>query len=681
MSIKMSKEKVKNTKYKMSPFVHAASIRAKYYREDRIAIIYGQEQINWRTFYTRIKKLANAFRSIGIKKQEKIAFIFHNSPQFLEVNFAAQLIGAVPVPVNYRYISSEIEYLVDNSDSVCLMLEEDSLDEVLKIKDKLKKVRKFIILGTKKVDGFLDYEELINTAKDKERKTPVYDNDLACIIYTGGTTGRSKGVMLSYKNVLSNQESVIAYLINALPKVNIESQKYADDEFARKIMSAFDVLSGFVQGFYSKPKNHEKISVLVTPEREKGAWIKPLTMAYREGKIKIMSGMPEPDQVDIMLIADVGEQFRDFANLLPYPHTRKGKIASTPKLLRRFLFGGIKMKGSFKLRMNLIGSFLKPDKRVLNNLIVPPMFHLASYAFVIMFYTYVSGALVMPASKSFSVEETLQLIEDSQPGWMFLVPAMYKQVLDYFEENPKHGYDLTSLNIGLSGASLLRAKYKRKLIKNFPNMLVFDAFGQTEMAPVATIKLDAVEDTVTDRSVGKVLQGIDIKIIDEEGNEVSEGVTGEVCYKSDSVMLGYYRDDEKTKEAIDDEGWLHSGDLGYTKNGELFTVERLKECINTGSEKVFPLEVEEVITDHPAVQEVCVIGVPDEKWGHIVRAVVVLKPGKKATEQEIIDWCGGKIASYKKPRSVIFKESFPMSAVGKVQRHKVREKYGFPEAK
>ena len=143
-------------------------------------------------------------------------------------------------------------------------------------------------------------------------------------------------------------------------------------------------------------------------------------------------------------------------------------------------------------------------------------------------------------------------------------------------------------------------------------------------------------------------------------------------------MKGYYKDIEKTMTAIDEDGWLHSGDLGYLKDGQLFTVERKKECINTGSEKVFPLEVEECIVDHPLVDDVCVIGIPDEDFGHVVRAIVVLKEGKTLTQEDIMEWCSKKIAGYKKPRSVIFIDDFPRSPVGKVLRQKVRELYGKP---
>ena len=671
----------KNEKFKLSPFVEAIRIRAKYFPEDRAAIIYGHDEISWKTLYSRTCKLANGFRSLGIKRQEKVAFIFHNTPEFLEINFALQMLGAVPVPFNYRYVGPEIEYTVNNSDAVCLIIEEEILEETLRVKDQLTKVKHFIIKASKKVEGFLDYEELLNSQSDKEKLVSITDDDLAVIIYTGGTTGRSKGVMLSYKNVLSNQEAVVAFLINSLPKVTkrkLASEKYADSVFGTKINGAFEVMGGFLKSFFNHPGMADAVVVLETPQESEGIRIKPLTVVFRENKIKIMSGMPPEEMITAKLYADVGKQFRDFTNLLPYPHTKKGKRKVLPKLFRKFVFGGIKLSGGFKVRMKLIKSFLQPDDRTIHNLIVPPLFHLASYAFFTMFYTYVSGAYIMPKSKSFDGEEVLKQIDRFKPGWIFLVPAMYKKVLDFIEKTPNHGLDLSSVNLGLSGASLLRAKYKKELLKHFPEMIVFDAFGQTEMAPVATIKLDGEAETVSDRSVGKPVQGVELKIVDENGVEVEEGVTGEVWYKSDSVMIGYYGDKEKTAETVDKNGWLHSGDLGYLKDGALYTVERIKSCINTGSEKVFPLEVEECIVDHPSVDDVCVIGVPDEDFGSIVRAVVILREGKTVTEEEIKQWCVGKIANYKKPRSVVFADDFPKSPVGKILRAKVVEQFGQP---
>ena len=676
------KTKNKIKKFKVSPFIEAISIRAKYYPKERPAIIYGHESINWKSFYARVCKLANAFRNLGIKKQETIAFICHNTPEFLEINFAAQMMGAIPVPINFRYIASEIEYTVNNCDAVCLIAEFEMLGEILKSRHKMGNLKHFIVIGDEKFEDFLDYEDLLNSASDSEKRTSVSEEDLAVIVYTGGTTGRSKGVMLSYKNLLSNQEAIIAFLINSLPRVSkrkINSEKFADNEFGRKLNSAFEAIGGFVRGFFLNPKMKDAVLVLETPEEEDSISVKPLVVMYRENRIKIMSGMPPEELITAKLYADLGKEFREFTNLLPYPHTRKGKRKVFPKLAKKFLFGGIKLSGSFKIRMNLISSFMRPDTDFINLLIVPPLFHLAAYAFFTMFYTYVSGAYIMPKNKSFTPREVLSQVNDFKPGWIFLVPAMYKRILDYIEDNPDHGYDLTSVNIGVSGASLLRAKYKKELIKNFPNMVVFDAFGQTEMSAVTTIKLDGEVETVSDRSVGKSIQGIELKIIDDNGNPVEEAVIGEILYKGTSVMKGYYKDAEKTQNTIDEDGWLHSGDLGYLKEGQLFTVERKKECINTGSEKVFPLEVEECIVDHPSVDDVCVIGVPDEDFGHIVRAIVVLKEGKEATQEAIKEWCSKKIAGYKKPRSIIFIEDFPRSPVGKVLRQKVRDLYGKPD--
>jgi acyl-CoA synthetase (AMP-forming)/AMP-acid ligase II len=143
-------------------------------------------------------------------------------------------------------------------------------------------------------------------------------------------------------------------------------------------------------------------------------------------------------------------------------------------------------------------------------------------------------------------------------------------------------------------------------------------------------------------------------------------------------MKGYYGEAEKTAEVIKD-GWFHSGDLGYIDaEGELIVVDRKAECISTGAEKVFPLEVEEILAQHEKIDSVCVIGIPDETWGSVVRAVVVLKPGKTATEEEIIAWCKDKMTGFKRPKSVKITESFPLSPVGKVLRGKVREIYGGP---
>ena len=141
-------------------------------------------------------------------------------------------------------------------------------------------------------------------------------------------------------------------------------------------------------------------------------------------------------------------------------------------------------------------------------------------------------------------------------------------------------------------------------------------------------------------------------------------------------MKGYFNEPDKTAETVRN-GWLYSGDLGYfDADGDLRVVERKKECISSGGEKIFPHEVEEVLLEHPAIAQACVIGVPDEKWGQSVRAVVVAKAGTSLTADAVIAHCEGRIAGYKKPRSVVFAKELPVSPVGKIQRREVKESYG-----
>ncbi|MBV1871503.1 MAG: AMP-binding protein, partial [Gammaproteobacteria bacterium] len=195
-------------------------------------------------------------------------------------------------------------------------------------------------------------------------------------------------------------------------------------------------------------------------------------------------------------------------------------------------------------------------------------------------------------------------------------------------------------------------------------------------APTTSFKIDVSADSLKDRSVGKPM--VETRIVDESDNDVLQGEIGEIIYRSPTIMKGYYKEEDKTSEVIKD-GWFYSGDLGWIDDeGDVRVAERKNECISTGGEKIFPGEIEDILAEHDKIQDICVIGVPDETWGNSVRAVIRLNEGDTATKEEIIDWCRGKMAGYKKPRTVLFVDEFPISAVGKVQRNRVRELYGAP---
>jgi len=665
---------------KKSPFREMFDIKADHYDKDRIATVHGDRKFTWKEEKERINRLAFYLKKkLGVKKGDHIAVLFHNSPEFMESCLACQTLGAVPVPVNYRYVVSELEHLLKDSDSIGLIFEGELLDLVLETKPKVPDVKFYITTAKMPPNYMLTYDEVLKDSKNKNIKTKVEFDDVCVIIYTGGTTGRPKGVMLTYENMLSNQESTIALLTTFLPPVSdLDYPKFARNKGEEKLLGVLNYFLGSMYQGLFKGSDDDKIIVFEVPMK-KGVKVPPMTLRQVEGKLKMFQG--KPDEYELSFTAGFLEQIRDLVNYMPMSHCRKGKIKLMPRLIWNFMFGGIKLKAtSFKQRIELIKSLAaKPEhEHITHMLITPPMFHLASYALWVMNWLVSGAKVVFPKSHSFDVKETIDIMEKEEISWTFFVPVLWKRIVKYLEENePDRTFD--SLEVAFSGAALLRAKVKKKILKFFPKTLLLDVFGQTEMAPAASLKMDGEASTVRERSVGKPVLNLEVRVVDEDGNDVPDETIGELYYRSKSVMKGYYGDEEKTARTVDKDGWLHSGDLGYMKDGEIYTVERLKECITTGGEKVFPLEVEEIILEHPAVENVVVIGVPDEEWGSTVRAVVIKIPGKEVSPQEIMDFCKGKIAGYKRPRSVSFANEFPISPVGKVLRQKIRDKWGQPD--
>jgi acyl-CoA synthetase (AMP-forming)/AMP-acid ligase II len=280
---------------------------------------------------------------------------------------------------------------------------------------------------------------------------------------------------------------------------------------------------------------------------------------------------------------------------------------------------------------------------------------------------------VLPDSVQFDPGLVLSLVEKERVFNMANVPTGWKKLVSH---PGAEGYDLSSLRLATTGGGLCPVPLKKRILELFPNAMILDAFGQTEMTPVTSFRIDADPSEIEERSVGKSI--VEVRVVGEKGEELPRGEVGEILYRSSTVMKGYYKDQEKTEEVMKD-GWFRSGDMGYLdESGEIRVVDRKKECINTGGEKVFPMEVEEIIGRHPKVEDVCVIGVPDEEWGTSVRAVVQPKAGEALTGQEIREFCRGQLAGYKIPRTVVVVEELPRSPVGKMLREKVRELYGKP---
>ena len=199
-------------------------------------------------------------------------------------------------------------------------------------------------------------------------------------------------------------------------------------------------------------------------------------------------------------------------------------------------------------------------------------------------------------------------------------------------------------------------------------------YGQTELSPVnhMTRRGDSLEKRT--ETVGKAVPWVEIKIVDENRRVLPIGARGEICTRGYSVMRGYWNDEERTRETIDEAGWLHSGDIGIMDDeGYVQVVGRIKDMLIRGGENIYPREVEEFLYTHPKIAEVQVFGVPDEKMGEEVCAWVQLHPGEVMTEQELKDFCKDQITHFKVPRHVRFVDDFPMTVTGKIQKFIMRE--------
>ena len=253
-----------------------------------------------------------------------------------------------------------------------------------------------------------------------------------------------------------------------------------------------------------------------------------------------------------------------------------------------------------------------------------------------------------------------------------MVPTQFRMFLDYPDLD---SHDLSSVTLLSSGGSKMPVSMKKEILTRFPNTVLVDGYGQTENIGAAIYSFLTVDDIskITEGYIGKPISGVEMRVVNEDGDDVAPGEVGEALYRSPSLMRGYHGDDSKTKEAFDGT-WFHTGDLfRIDEEGNYYYVERKSEVIFTGSEKVFPAEVEEIICQHPKVDSAVIIGIPDRVWGEIVRVFVVPTAGQEITPDEITEWCSDKMASYKKPREIVIKQKLPLAEDGKVLRSALKD--------
>ena len=299
-----------------------------------------------------------------------------------------------------------------------------------------------------------------------------------------------------------------------------------------------------------------------------------------------------------------------------------------------------------------------------------PLYHCFGMVLAVLACISHGSTMVFPG-EAFDPEQTLQTVQDEQCTALHGVPTMFITELDH----PNFGhFDLSSLRTGIMAGAPCPVEVMKRVISEMHMQDILIAYGQTELSPINNMTLP--DDSLERRTetVGRAMPWVEIKIIDEAGHVVPVGQKGEICTRGYSVMQGYWNDPEKTAETIDASGWLHSGDIAtMDASGYVRIVGRIKDMIIRGGENIYPREVEEFLYQHPAISEVQVFGIPDEKMGEEVCAWIQLNEDADLTADDVKAYCKDQITHFKVPRHIRFVSEYPMTVTGKIQKFVMRD--------
>jgi acyl-CoA synthetase (AMP-forming)/AMP-acid ligase II len=320
---------------------------------------------------------------------------------------------------------------------------------------------------------------------------------------------------------------------------------------------------------------------------------------------------------------------------------------------------------------NLVNALLgREEKEGEISLVIGPLYHTAALNNHLTIRVAMAGTSIL--LKRFEPKHVMEIIEKEKVTVISGAPAVYHHLLALPDVER---FDTRSVTKCTTGSSILPDETKERLLKLFPNAKgVYDVYGCTEASPNITI-LKAAASLRKQACVGLSLPFLEVRIVDEQDRDLPPGDVGELICRGPNVMKGYYKDQKATQEVLK-KGWLHTGDLArMDEEGFIYIVDRKKDMIVSGGENIYPREIEEMLYHHPKIQDVAVIGVPDQFWGESVKAFIVLKRGESMKEEEVIEYCKNHLASYKKPKSVEFIETLPRNPSGKVLKTELRESY------
>jgi len=518
--------------------------RALVVHADKEAVVCGSLRLTYREFGERVNRWANAMRALGVEKGDRVAILSQNCHRILEAFFGTPLLGSVLMPLNFRLVSDDFEYILNHGGAKVVIVEDGLTDLIDPIRSKLETVKHYLLAANveegerpgrpRSQEQWLDYESLLAQASiDSPPEVVIDENETSALLYTSGTTGRPKGVMLTHRNLYMNA-------INSICEFGIRETDVYLHTLAQFHCNGWGVgyaVTG-MGGTHVIIKKYEPAAFFDLVARERVSF----------------ACMP-PTMINMALNHPLDEQ----------------ALASLPK----------------EMRVGTAGS-------------APPM------------------ATIQGAQEKF--------------GWKVI------QIYGLTETSP-----------------FLTVSKVKPQMRDWP---------EEQRIRVQT-------------KTGYPMIGVDIRVVDDQGLDVKldSGEVGEVITRGNVVMAGYWRQPEATDAVIVD-GWFHTGDMALIDSeGFIEVVDRKKDLIISGGENISSIEVEGFLYKHPAVLEAAVIAAPDERWGETVCALVVLKPGASATEQELIDFCREHLAHFKCPRRIQFIAALPRTATGKIQKNVLRDRF------
>ncbi len=623
---------------------------------DRSAFIQGEREVTWGHFNERVNMLANAFLDLGIKKEERVAIVGFNCIEWMETYFAASKIGAVPVNVNPRFVPEEVRYILENSDSAAVVLEGEFLETVEKACRGLSSVRHCIVWEGSPPEGMLSYEELLKNRPPTEPELgwEVTNEDFCFLFYTGGTTGYPKGTVWDYESRVRGLDMLLYHAMTPLLE---NLAKMPEGSYVGTINTLIppEAAEFLLPTFQTPPEFEPWLELIKTlyppgfePEAEK------LTRSL----VELLRSVPEPVREKMMRLMNTPAEERGTTQ----------EIFRDPAVVH-FL------KETFRVLLGTPLAYLLNGSRV-RILIAAPLFHGAAYE-ANFAYIGTSGATsVYLTSHRFNPRELWETAERRKVNYILIVGDAF--AIPMAEELERRRYDLGSLAGIISSGVTWSPKIKKKLLAHMPRGLALDELGTTEFSGAHSHISTPADEEIPDLRIKISSNGAyPCRVVDPETcADTKPGERGELIYGG-YMALGYWKDPERTAKYfrwIDGRRWFFTGDEGIVdEDGYFHFIGRGALVINTGGEKVYPEEVEETIKTHPKVRDAIVTGVPDEKWGEAVTALVELKVGEEAKAEEIVEFCRGRLAGYKKPRHVIFVEKIPRSASGKIERGEIKK--------